>query len=89
MPDRPHPAAVNLFIESEPGNQTTRALVMSTSRERLMENALTLSRGTRSWPFPDDAWRGVHGYFFRELVIQGDIADVAEYRLTLSNRGAH
>ena len=89
MPDRPHPAAVNLFIESEPGNRTTRALVMSTSRERLVENALTLSRGTRSWPFPDDVWRGVHGYFFRELVIQGDIADVAEYRLTLSNRGAH
>jgi hypothetical protein len=85
VPARPHPEALNLYLEAAPSG--VRAIVMSTSRERLAENALTLSLGTRGWPFPDAIHRGRHGYHYRELSIPGAHGDVRDYSLVLSRPG--
>ena len=80
---RSHPAALNVFIEVTPSTGTTRAIVMSVTRERLAEHAIWLSDGARSWPFPGEVRRGRHAYYFRELVVRGGAPRVRDYRLTL------
>ena len=78
-PLRPHPEALNLFIETSPG--TTRALVISTDRERLAQSPLALMQGAQSWPFPADTRRGRHGYYYRELALPGARDESGDYRL--------
>jgi hypothetical protein len=90
LPDHPHPAALNLYLDSAPAGpaRRVRALVMSTSRERLADNALLLSAGAQSWPIPADVQRGRHGYHYRELVVEAPTAPLHDFRLTLAAPGA-
>jgi hypothetical protein len=89
VPDHPHPAALNLYLDSTTAGpvRRVRALVMSTSPARLADHALLLAAGAQSWPMPADLRRGRHGYFYRELVVEAPAA-LHDFRLTLAPPGA-